>query len=266
MNTVSVIGCGALASIFVQNFHKLGEEWHLKSIYGREGKSKDLFEERFGKSVLTDFDEFLNSSGSFIVEFGGARAVKQTCLPVLKAGKNYVCISIGAFADSHFYEQAKKEAQSSGAALYIANGAIGGLDFLQVLTFSDYPYSVSIETCKNPKGLEGSPGLGGRTLSRTVKETVFEGTAAEAIQGFPKNVNVAVATQLASGLNEISVNLISEPERTSNEHTIRVQSETLNAVMTFESRPDKANPKSSVSAALSVLALLKNLKSPIRFF
>ena len=39
MGTVSLIGCGALASIFVQNFGKLGNEWRLVSVYGREGKS-----------------------------------------------------------------------------------------------------------------------------------------------------------------------------------------------------------------------------------
>ncbi|WP_353048952.1 aspartate dehydrogenase domain-containing protein [Turicimonas muris] len=60
--------------------------------------------------------------------------------------------------------------------------------------------------------------------------------------------------------------MVSEPGRASNEHIIRVRSETLNATLSFESKPDKANPKSSVSAALSVLALLKNLSSPIRYF
>lgn len=182
---------------------------------------------------------------------------------MLKTG---VCISIGALADSHSLEQVKAEAELSGAALYVANGAIGSLDFLQTLSFSDYPYSVSIETCKNPKGLEGSPGLHGKLLSKTEREIAFDGTAQEAIKGFPKNVNVAIATQLASESEQIQANLVSEPVRASNEHIIRVRSETLNATLSFESKPDKANPKSSVSAALSVLALLKNLSSPIRYF
>ena len=146
MGTVSLIGCGALASIFVQNFGKLGNEWKLVSVYGREGKSKSAFEERFGLKVKTDFEDFLACSGEYVVELAGAGAVKETCIPVLKNGKNYVCISIGALADSHSLEQVKAEAELSGAALYVANGAIGGLDFLQTLSFSDYPYSVSIET------------------------------------------------------------------------------------------------------------------------
>lgn len=63
MGTVSLIGCGALASIFVQNFGKLGNEWKLVSVYGREGKSKSAFEERFGLKVETDFEDFLACSG-----------------------------------------------------------------------------------------------------------------------------------------------------------------------------------------------------------
>lgn len=101
MGTVSLIGCGALASIFVQNFGKLGNEWKLVSVYGREGKSKSAFEERFGLKVKTDFEDFLACSGEYVVELAGAGAVKETCIPVLKNGKNYVCISIGALADSH---------------------------------------------------------------------------------------------------------------------------------------------------------------------
>lgn len=266
MKTVSVIGCGALASVFVQNFKKLGPYWQLQSIYGREGAHKKAFEEAFDLQVQTNFFDFLSSAGEYVVEFGGVNAVKETCIPVLKTGRNYVCISIGALADDEFFQQIKKTGEVSGGSLYIANGAIGGLDFLQTLTFSDHPYSVSIETIKNPKGLEGSPGLNGRTLSRTAKELVFNGKAKEAIKGFPKNVNVAVATQLASGGSDITANLVSEPDRGSNEHVIRVRSETLNATLAFESRPDKANPKSSVSAALSVLALLKNLSGPVRYF
>lgn len=266
MKTVSLIGCGALASIFVQNFWKLGNEWKLVNVYGREGKNKSAFEECFGLKVETDFEDFLACAGEYVVELAGAGAVKETCIPALKNGKNYVSISIGALADNHFLEPVKAEAELSGAALYVANGAIGGLDFLQTLSFSDYPYSVSIETCKNPKGLEGSPGLHGRLLSKTEREIAFDGTAQEAIKGFPKNVNVAIATQLASESEQIRANLVSEPGRTSNEHIIRVRSETLNATLSFESKPDKANPKSSVSAALSVLALLKNLSGPIRYF
>ncbi len=54
MGTVSLIGCGALASIFVQNFGSSAMNGSL-SASTAEGKSKSAFEERFGLKVKTDF-------------------------------------------------------------------------------------------------------------------------------------------------------------------------------------------------------------------
>lgn len=49
-------------------------------------------------------------------------------------------------------------------------------------------------------------------------------------------------------------------------HQICLQNEQAEIHMTFSSKPDPDNPKSSSITAWSVLALLKQLASPIRFF
>ena len=97
-------------------------------------------------------------------------------------------------------------------------------------------------------------------------EYVFSGTAKEAIEYFPKNVNVAVATALATvGVDNTKVVIKSIPNLTSNKHEIQLLGNTMKITVGIESTPSNDNPKSSSLAAYSVIALLKNLVSTIAY-
>ncbi len=87
----------------------------LSASTAEKEKAKVLLKNVLALKVKTDFEDFLACSGEYVVELAGAGAVKETCIPVLKNGKNYVCISIGALADSHSLEQVKAEAELSGS-------------------------------------------------------------------------------------------------------------------------------------------------------
>ena len=85
--------------------------------------------------------------------------------------------------------------------------------------------------------------------------------------GFPKNVNVAVASALASvGVDRMQVTIDSCPGMEDNVHKIVVENHSVTAVVEIASRPDADNPKSSVMTAWSVVALLANLADPVQFF
>ena len=147
----------------------------------------------------------------------------------------------------------------------LVNGAIGGFDLMQIFALMG-PSKVSIESTKAPRSLNGAPYLNGRELSETEEELVFCGGVQDAISGFPKNVNVAVATALASDNPETEVRIRSVPGRAENSHSITIEGEYMKAEIKVTSTPDPVNPKSSVSAAWSVVALLKNLASPVFFY
>ena len=122
-------------------------------------------------------------------------------------------------------------------------------------------------TKKAPKSLEGAPYLKGVSLPTDRQEIIFTGSVPEAINGFPKNVNVAVAAALASdSLKTATVQITSDPNTSENIHHIVLKNNLMRAELTVAGRPDPANPKSSTSTAWSVVALLKNLASPITFF
>ena len=125
---------------------------------------------------------------------------------------------------------------------------------------------VSITTDKSPESLNGAPFLKGRKLSEEKAEEIFSGSAMEAIEHFPENVNVAVATAIATtGVENIKVSIHSIPGLKSNKHEINLTGKTIKVNVTIETTPSDDNPKSSTLAAYSVISLLKNIVSPITF-
>ena len=173
-----------------------------------------------------------------------------------------VVASVGALADGALRERLADRAARAGRRLYVISGAIGGFDVMQTIALMGGAHA-AIANEKAPASLEGAPYLAGRTLSETRRETVFDGPVGEAIEGFPKNVNVAVAAALAAGSRETRVVIDSVPGLAENRHRVSVWNETVRAEIDISSRPDPENPKSSTMAAWSAAALLRSLASPI---
>ena len=98
-------------------------------------------------------------------------------------------------------------------------------------------------------------------LTGIKKETViFEGTASEAIKGFPKNVNVCATLSLAGiGSQKTKVKIITSPDYKANIHEIELEGDFGKLVARTENVPTPENPKTSFLASLSAIATLKNI-------
>lgn len=267
MKTVAVIGAGALARIFcIQTQKLLADEFKIVAVMARHQEHADALAQEIKADSCTSLDDLLSSFPDIVVEFAGREAVKQYAIPVLEHGSDLVIASIGALADDEFRRNLKKTARDNHRKVYLPNGAIGALDLMQTFALMG-DAEVTIDNTKAPKSLEGAPYLEGKTLSREEKDVIFKGSVTDAINGFPKNVNVAVAAALASDrLQNATVQITSDPEATENIHHIVLKNQLMRAELTVAGKPDPANPKSSTSTAWSVVALLKNLASPISFF
>jgi|GEM_PF-118092 len=192
------------------------------------------------------------------------KAVRAMAVPVLKKGVNLVIISIGAFADLDFYEQVKAAAVEGGAKVHLASGAIGGFDVLQTVTLmaeaQKLAETAGIETHTGAKGFRNTPVWADHLLTDTEKTTVFTGNAKQAIATFPRRVNVAVATSLATTGPEITgVTMHSVPGWVGDDHCITAEIEGVKAVVDICS-------STSAIAGWSVVALLRNLSSPVCFY
>ena len=266
MQTVSLIGAGALAREFATNLGVLGGEWTIKSVLGRSPERLEAFTNDFHCEGFTDFATFIESAGDVVIELAGKPAAQRYALDVLKTGRRWVSVSIGAYVDEVFRNEVIETARAHHTEVHLPHGAIGGLDYLLTSSLYKSVPNVTIETRKGLKGLMGAPGMEGLEIDPTKECVVFEGSVADAVAAFPKNINVAAAASLASANPNITVRIICSPDAKNNGHRITLDNGLWSGTMQFASLPDPANPKTSISTAWSVLALLKNLSSPLRFF
>jgi aspartate dehydrogenase len=93
---------------------------------------------------------------------------------------------------------------------------------------------------------------------------MFEGTASDAIELFPKNINVSIILSLAGlGTEHTHVKIISDPEVEKNNHIIEATGSFGKLSLQVENNPMPNNPKTSYLAALSILSTLKNKDASI---
>ncbi|HEY0424943.1 MAG TPA: aspartate dehydrogenase domain-containing protein, partial [Rhodopila sp.] len=160
-----------------------------------------------------------------------------------------------------------KLARQTGARIVVPTGALLGLDAVRAAAEGPIE-SISIETRKPPMGLIGAPYLekhGIDVMDLIQPLLVFEGNALDAAAGFPANVNVAAALALAGiGPIRTQVRIWADPGISRNIHTITVEAEAARFTMTIENVPSVENPKTGKLTALSLLACLRGLVSPLR--
>ncbi|MFR5602412.1 MAG: aspartate dehydrogenase domain-containing protein [Lachnospiraceae bacterium] len=263
---VAVIGYGALGRIFVDGLlEKLGDLYQICGVLELNDGCAAFLSEAGLRRYLS-LEELLLDAPDYVVEFAGGEALKAYGVPILEHGVKLVAASIGALAEDSLYQELKHAAQKHKTKMYLISGAVGGFDVLQTIALMGEAKG-KIENYKAPASLNGAPYLEGQLLSEEESRLIFQGSAREAIAGFPKNVNVAVASALASvGVDQMQVLIESVPGMEDNLHKITVENPGVRAVVEVLSKPDAKNPKSSVMTAWSAVALLKNLASPVELF
>lgn len=263
---VAIIGTGTIGTFIAKelNIH-LANNYELVGIMKRTNEDIDEIAAKFNTTVVTDFSDLLQLAPDFIIEAASVEIVKEYGERILANGIHFIPLSVGALADNVFYESLQQKAQDNHAVLYIPSGAIGGFDLMRKMTLADPP-QVEINTYKSPASLSDAPFLKDQSLLMNEKEVVFDGSAKEAIEGFPQNINVAVATGLATiGPENVRTIIHSIPGLEANIHEITVKNKEGTASINFSSIPSD-NPRTSSITPWSVISLLKNIADPVRFF
>lgn len=263
---LGIIGSGSLGSIIGKYISKeLYEDYEIVGILSGKIENAENLSNQINCKAYDSLDEIIKDKPDYIIEAASPSVVKDSTFKILENGINLIVLSVGAFADEGFYAKAAQLAKANNCRVHLASGAVGGFDVLSAAVLME-DVTVGITTEKSPSSLNGAPFLEGRELSQDISEEVFTGTAKEAIEVFPKNINVAVATALATiGVNRTNVIIRSIPEIKSNKHTISLKGETVKVTVEIESIPSPDNPKSSSIAAWSVISLLERLVAPITF-
>ena len=201
----------------------------------------------------------LAEAADIVLECLPAREFLALAEPTIARGRLLVPLSVGALLDHwHLVERAK----ATGARILVPTGALLGLDAVRAAAEGNIS-EVRMVTRKPPAGLAGAPLLKARNISLeglTAPRLVFQGSAREAIAGFPANVNVAVALSLAGiGPDRTRVEIWADPTLTHNIHTIVVTSDSSDLNMSIKNIPTLENPRTGRITALSALAALRRL-------
>lgn len=262
MKKLVIAGCGYLANIVADAFLRgLLPGYDLVGVYSRTiSKAERLAAkmEAGGHSckVCPTLEELLALKPDFLVEAASPAAMKELALATLENGTSIVTLSIGALADTHFYEDVKKAAAGHGTRIYIASGATGGFDVLRTATLMGNA-SAGFLNEKGVKALRKSP-FYTPDMEKNNK-IVFSGTAREAISTFPTGLNVAVAASLATvGPEKLQVTMESTPDFVGDRQRVEIKNEQVHAVVDVYS----ATPE---IAGWSVVSTLQNIDSPIVF-
>ncbi|WP_048149489.1 aspartate dehydrogenase [Methanolacinia paynteri] len=249
MIKVGLLGCGNVAHVIA----KETEGFLIKACFDLMPRRAEEISKLTGAGSFSSFEEFIKEDLDIVVEAASVTAVHEFAREVLENGKDIVILSVGALADPGLKNELKETAKRTGRRIYIPSGAIMGLDNLKIGRISNIS-KLLLRTTKNPRS------LGIETDKKTM---VFSGRADECIRQFPKNINVAIALELATG-HDVEVELWADPDLQRNTHEIIVEGDFGNFYLKIENKPCPDNPATSYLAALSIITLLRNLEEPIK--
>lgn len=262
MKKLVIAGCGYLAEIVADAVvNGLLPEYELVGAYSRSAHKAERIAAKIqqqGKSCVpcTKLEDLLALKPDYLVEAASPAAMKELALPTLKNGTSIITLSIGALADTVFYNAVIEASRANGTRVYIASGATGGFDVLRTASLMGNA-SAKFFNEKGQHALRRSvvydPSL------ETEQRVVFSGTAREAIGVFPTGLNVSVATSLASvGPEQMHVTMQSTPGFIGDTQRVEIRNDQVHAVVDVYSA-------TSEIAGWSVVSTLQNIVSPIVF-
>jgi aspartate dehydrogenase len=260
---VAIGGFGAVGRAVAQRLDDGIEGLRLSAVSARDRARATERMRAFRRPVPVVALAELSELADVVVECAPASVFAEIAEPAVAAGRIFLPISVGALL-SHW--QVVERAKTSGARIVVPSGALLGLDAVRAVAQGRIE-SVHMITRKPPHALAGSPylaqhGISVEGLGQPLR--VFKGSAREGAIGFPANVNVAAALGLAGiGPDQTELEVWADPGISRNTHHIVVQSDSARLELKIENVPTVENPRTGKIVALSVIAALQRLVSPL---
>jgi aspartate dehydrogenase len=204
--------------------------------------------------------DLLDVRPDIVVEAASREAVGEWGEAALGVARAYIVCSASAFTDETLHDHFRAIAEDAGSRLVISPGAIAGTEALAAAGLSGFD-RMTHTIVKPPAGWRGTPAEEMVDLDALDRPTSFyTGSAREAAALFPANANVSVATALFSGhgLDATRVELVADPDSTTNRHLIAGTGGFGRISIEVDNRPFAENPRSSQLAALALVRLVRD--------
>ena len=266
---IGIIGFGSIAQDLVsilledeprarlQVLVRVGRESAARNTLGALGLSEDTL-------ITSNIAAFLAQRPVVVAECAGHQAVADYGAAILKAGSDLVVSSVGSLSNPTLLEGLRTVASENAGQLVVPSGAIGGIDILAAARLSSLK-TVAYTGRKPPGAWSGTPADVQFDLSKLESPTIiFQGSARQAAQAYPKNANVAATLALAgTGMDATEVTLIADPTSSDNIHEFRISSSAVDASVRVVGKPSSRNPKTSQITALSIARAVMNRHAAI---
>ena len=262
---IGVVGCGTIGSdvakaIASGTFPGL----ELAGIYDISPERTAFIAEQLGKPSLAQTLSDLIEHSDLIVEATAKSVMPSIAVEVLSKRTHLLAMSVGGLSER---PDLPELAEKFGVHIYLPSGALAGIDAILAAKEGGLD-SVELKTTKNPRSLAGAPYLVERNISvegLTEPVCIFEGTALEAVKGFPSNANVAITLSFAGlGMEKTKVKFIADPNCTRTRQEIVALGAVGRIHTITEGIVAPTNPKTGYLAVLSSMALLRSLGSHLK--
>ncbi|ADV47603.1 aspartate dehydrogenase [Cellulophaga algicola DSM 14237] len=259
---IAIIGFGNIGK-YLANWVINEPSFELRYIVARKEIDKEHIDFKnqsikFRKEITSDLIEDVD----IIIECANKDVVSQLLKfeEIDRTGKKMIIISTGGlYQNKEIINKLKK------CEIIIPVGAIAGLDAIKAI--NDEITSIELKTTKHPKSLEGAPFFENSKVDlSSIKTTqiIWEGEVSEAVNLFPKNINVAASIYFASKCDNLKITIVADPNATSNMHEITCAGGFGKIYTRTENQPSPDNPKTSFLAVKSVVSILRNMNSTIK--
>jgi len=260
---VAIGGLGAIGGVVASRLDQGIEGLSLAAVSARDIVRAESRIAGFTRAVPVVPLHRLWEQADVVVECAPAAVLRELAEPALANGRIVLSLSCGALLENlDLVELARR----NGGRIIVPTGALLALDAV-IAAAEGGIETVKMITRKPPQGLVGAPYLVANGIDidgLSTPRCVFSGTAREAARGFPANVNVAAALALAGiGPDRTTIEIWADPGVTRNIHRIEVEAVTARLSMQVENVPSAESPRAGRLTALSVIAALKKLISPL---
>ena len=261
---VGIIGCGTIGSELGRAIATEMPELNLVALSDiKMERARELAQHLPIKPQVLTTDELIDLV-DLVVESASKEIAAEIVEKALKRGKDIMVMSTGGLLGK---EALFSLAREKNCYIHLPSGALAGLDGVKSAAGGGID-SVTLTTRKPPAGLKGAPYIIKNKIDlNSIKEekSIFEGTAEEAIEGFPQNVNVSATLSLAGiGPQKTKVRIVADPNIDRNIHQVEIEGKFGRLICMTENFPSPSNPKTSFLAILSAIATLKGITTRIK--
>jgi len=259
---IGIVGCGAIGKSLAKFIEgQLSSKARISALCDLDSSKAASLKNILKKSkpIVANLDELIKRS-DLVIESASGKISYLVAKKTLSRGKSVLIMSIGGIISKA--EELFRLGRKNNCFIYLPSGAICGIDGLKALSLGGIE-KVTLTTRKPPKALKGAEYIVKNKidLDKIKEETViFEGNALDAVRDFPQNINVAALLSIAGvGAKNTRVKIVTSPEYKDNSHEIEIVSKAGTIKTISRNVPFQENPKTSYLAALSAMAVLKNL-------